>query len=421
MLGRLGPQVLAGVGYVTQFFWLAQAALMAVGIAGVALIAQSLGAGDPARARAAFASTIVVSQLVAAFVAAAVLTKPAALLALLNAEPAVIEVALPYLRLTIGSTLIFSISIAFESGFRAAKDTRTPLWIAAGLATIKITLNWLLIFGPFGLPRLDLVGAGLATLVAQTVGAFALVVASRRSKARYALALQRADWAPVPEILPALLRIAGPAIGERFLLNVAIMSYFAVLATYGSEAIAAYTVGARILSFSWIPGIGFSAAAATLVGHAVGAREAEAARNAGWHSARLALWVSISLGVGFAVFRAPLGALFSSDPVVLATLDSFMLVLALAQPLLGIHFTLGGALRGAGDTVSPLLAAAVGNWLLRVPLAVCFGSWLQLNLVWLWFALVADHALRALWMVGAFRRERWLPEELRPTVVRLDV
>jgi Na+-driven multidrug efflux pump len=106
--------------------------------------------------------------------------------------------------------------------------------------------------------------------------------------------------------------------------------------------------------------------------------------------------------------------------LVLTTLDSFMLVLALAQPLLGIHFTLGGALRGAGDTVSPLLAAAVGNWLLRVPLAVCFGSWLHLNLVWLWFALVADHALRALWMVGAFRRERWLPEELRPAGARLE-
>jgi len=409
MLGRLGPQVLAGVGYVTQFFWLAQAALMAVGIAGVALISRALGARDPAGARAAFAATVGVSQAVAVVVAALILAEPATLLRWLNAEPAVIEVALPYLRLTLASTLIFSVSIAYESGFRAAKDTRTPLGVAAVLAVVKIVLNWLLIFGPFGLPTLGLVGAGLATLCAQAVGAIALVAASRHGP----LALRRSDWRRAPGELGELLGIAWPAIAERVLLNLAIMSYFAVLGSYGSAAVAAYTVGARILSFSWIPGIGFSAASATLVGHAIGAREPAAARRAGWRSARFAFLVSVVLGIGFAVFRQPLAQIFSDDAAVLQGLDSFMLVLALAQPLLGVHFTLGGALRGAGYTVSPLLAAAVGNWVLRVPLAFAFGKWLELDVVWLWFALVADHALRAVWMVGSFRAGRWLPAELR--------
>jgi Na+-driven multidrug efflux pump len=83
-----------------------------------------------------------------------------------------------------------------------------------------------------------------------------------------------------------------------------------------------------------------------------------------------------------------------------------MLTLALAQPLMGIHFTLGGALRGAGDTLTPLLAAAIGNWAFRVPLAYAFKSH-GLGVVWMWLALVFDHVARAVWISIAFVRGRW--------------
>jgi Na+-driven multidrug efflux pump len=85
-----------------------------------------------------------------------------------------------------------------------------------------------------------------------------------------------------------------------------------------------------------------------------------------------------------------------------------MLVLALAQPLLGIHFTLGGSLRGAGDTVSPMLASIVGNWAFRVPLAFLFARVLALDVIWVWSTLVFDHLARAAWTIWAFRRGRWL-------------
>jgi Na+-driven multidrug efflux pump len=80
-----------------------------------------------------------------------------------------------------------------------------------------------------------------------------------------------------------------------------------------------------------------------------------------------------------------------------------MLILAVSQPLLGLHFTLGGA-RGAGDTVTPLLAAAFGNWGFRVPLAALGAAALHLDLVWVWGALFFDHLARAIWLGLAFRR-----------------
>ncbi len=305
-----------------------------------------------------------------------------------------IETALPYLRFTMASTLLFAISITLECGFRAMRDTRTPLAVAIVVTSVKTALNYALIFGPFGLPELGLAGAGIATLGAQAVAVLLLATAARGRTARATLALVPGDVAAARSNFREVGRISAPAVLERVVLNLALLGYFRMLGDYGSSAIAAYTVGVRMMSFSWIPGIGFAAAAATLVGHELGRGSPVEATRAGWRAARFAVGVSLVLGVVFALGRGPLARVFTDDAGVLAELDPFMLTLALTQPLLGLHFTLSGALRGAGDTVSPLLAAAIGNWALRVPLAYAF-SHSGKPVVWMWYALVFDHIARA--------------------------
>jgi putative MATE family efflux protein len=406
MLGRLGPSSLAAVGYVTQIFLLSQAVLFAIGVAGVALMARAIGAGDTARARAALAGCLAVAVTVAALLAGIVLAAPRFWLGLLNAKPDVIATALPYLRLSMVSTLFFAVSITLECGFRAMRDTRTPLAVAVVVTSVKTALNYLLIFGPFGIPKLGLAGAGLATLGAQLVAVVLLGIATRRRAARATLALAPRDVGAARASLAEVGRISAPAILERVLLNLALLDYFRMLGDYGSSAIAAYTVGVRMMSFSWIPGIGFAAAAATLVGHELGAKDPRAARRAGWRATRLALAVSLVLGFVAAFGRESLARVFTDDPGVLAELGPFMLTLALTQPLLGFHFTLAGALRGAGDTVSPLLAAAIGNWVFRVPLAYLF-SQSGKPVSWMWLALVADHVARAAWVGAVFVRAKW--------------
>ena len=91
----------------------------------------------------------------------------------------------------------------------------------------------------------------------------------------------------------------------------------------------------------------------------------------------------------------------------MAALGPFLLCLALCQPFLQSHFTLGGAHRGAGDTWTPFVASALGNWLVRVPLAAAFAFALALPLVWVWYAILFDHALRAIWLARSFAQGRW--------------
>lgn len=408
MVSRLGRDSLAAVGYAAQYMHLVVTLVESVAIAAVALIARAVGAGERQRARAAFAAALSLAFGIAGLATLAVWVLPELLLGALGSEPAVAQLSVPYFRLIITSSLLFCPGAMFAAALRAERDTRTPLIAAVIMALVKVLLNVLLIFGALGLPRLELVGAGVATLIAHGVAlAFYLVNALRRRAAGGEPILPSASaLRERPRLFAETLRVSLPAIAERGLSNVALLTYFSVLSRYGTAAIATYTIGVRLLAFSWIPGLGCSQAAATLVGQALGRGDRDDAARSGWRSVRLALLVMGLIGLGCLFFRGDLARAFTADQGVIAYLIPFLISLAVAQPFMGVHFTLSGALRGAGDTMTPMLGAAAGNWLLRIPLALTFAH-LGLSVIWVWGALVADHIARSVFYTLAFHRGRW--------------
>ena len=407
MVGRLGSDAVAAVGYATQFFFLSQSVLFAVGFACVALMARAIGAGDPIRARLAFAASLAVAGGAALVLVAAMLAAPGPMLRLLGAQPHIVDASVPYLSLVIGSSAPLALSMTIESALRADRDTRTPMVVATIVTAVKLGLNGLLIFGAMGLPRLELVGAGIATLVSQLLGLALFLIVLARAAPHSPLALRPRDLARSRPMIPEVVRVALPSVGERLANNLALLAYFRILSGFGTLAIAAYTVGVRLLSFSWIPGVALGTSASTLVGQALGADDARGAERAGWRAMRLSILVAVVLGLPSALLREPLARLFTDDPGLVAELSPFLLCLALVQPALQAHFALGGAHRGAGDTWTPFVAATLGNWLLRVPLAALFAYVLETEVLWIWIVIAADHVSRTLWLVISFRRGAW--------------
>ena len=407
MVGRLGRDAVAAVGYAAQYAHLVRSMLVAVGVGCVALLARAIGGRDVALARHQLAAALLVALGFAAPAALVVWIAPVQLIGALHAEAKVATLAAPYFRLSLGAMLLFAVSAVLENAQRAHRNTRVCMTIAAVVALLKIVLNLILIFGAFGLPRLELLGAGLATLIAESAAVLLYVLAGRAvGSAETALLPSLADLKAAPAAMREVLRVSLPAVGERLVMSVALLVYFGILAGYGSTAIAAYAIGVRLLAFSWLPGLAFGAAAATLVGQALGAGAIEEARRAGWRAMASALVLMAGLGVGCAFLREPLARIFTHDEGIIAQLLPFLLALAIAQPFMGLHFSLSGGLRGAGDTLTPLLGATLGNWLLRVPLA-----WLAARAGWsigfVWGALVVDHVARSLWYVIAFKRGSW--------------
>src|SRR5215471_2388487 len=270
LVGRLGRQSVAAWGYATQSVHLVETLVQSVGIGCVALMARAAGARDPERSRRVLAASVFVSQGVASIGLLLSLLIPRELLTLLDAKPDVIDIAVPYFRLFAGAMVLYGAAFMFESGLRSYKNTRGPMLVAACVMTVKTVLSFTLIFGAFGLPRLELVGAGIATVAAHAAGlglfiGFSRVVARDGPAVTFGWADVRSMWDVVLEVLMVSL----PSMGERLIMSLALLTYFKILSTYGTAAIAAYAIGVRLLAFSWVPGLGFGAAAATFVGQAL--------------------------------------------------------------------------------------------------------------------------------------------------------
>jgi putative MATE family efflux protein len=396
LVGRLGRPTVAAWGYATQCVNLVETLVQAVGIACVALVARAIGARNPGRGRRALEASMLVSESVAIASLLLALAIPRTILAWLDATPEVIEIAVPYFRLFAGAMVLYAAAFMFESGRRAHKRTRGPMLVALAVMTVKTVLSVVLVFGALGLPRLGLTGAGIATLSAHGVGLLLFVFLSRRDgRSIEGRAGGPADREGFWKVASEVTLVALPSMGERLLMSMAMLTYFKLLSGYGTAAIGAYAIGVRLLSLSWVPGVACGAAASAFVGQALGAGDSPGARRAGVRSLVLASAVMSGLGVVFLFLRTPLAAAFAGDAPIAECLAPFMLMLAIAQPFMGAHFTLAGVLRGSGDTVTPLVGAAVGNWAMRVPLAA-LAAHLGAALSWVWAALIADHFSRML-------------------------
>ena len=408
LVGRLGRQTVAAWGYAAQCVHLVETLVQSVGIGCVALVARATGARDFDRGRRAIAASVFVAGAVASLGFGLAVAIPRTLLGLLDADPAVVDVSVPYLRLFGASMVLYGAAFMYESSLRANRSTRAPMLVAACVRTVKTVLSVLLVFGLFGFPRLELVGAGIATLAAHAVG-LVLYVGVSRVAARDGLVVSfgwddvRRMW----DVAGEVLWVSLPSMGERLIMSLALLTYFKILSFYGTAAIAAYAIGVRLLSFSWAPGLGFAAAASTFVGQALGAGDSEGAQKAARRAVGQALAVTTGVAFVYAFLRTPLAYAFTKDPKVAECLLPFMLMLAIAQPFMASHFTLGGVLRGAGDTVTPLVGAAIGNWGFRVPLAWLFTRMFGHDLVWVWAALIGDHVARAAVNGAVFLRGRW--------------
>ena len=413
MVGRLGGDEgaavpLAAVGFATQLFFVPQSALFAVGLACVALMARAIGARDPARARQVLAASLQVGAAVSLVFTVVMLAGARPLLGLLGAEPAVVDSAVPYLNFLIGSLTFLAVSLVLDSALRANKNMRTPMWIALIVTIAKLAGNWVLIFGNLGFPRLELLGAGIATAFSSGIAVALYLGVALRTRANSPVALRLGQLTAPAALRREVVRIALPGIAERIVMNFALLGYFWILSSYyGTLSVAVYTVGVALLSFSWIPGSAYAQACATLVGQALGAEDRAGAVRVGWRSAGLAIVTAAVLGAIFGWAREPLARLFTEDVEVIAALGPFMLALAAAQPFLQLHFALGGAHRGAGDTMTPLVAATVANWGLRLPLAYVCAAHLETGVIWVWYALLFDHVYRSAHLAWSFHRGHW--------------
>ncbi len=405
MVGRLGAQPLAGVGVGAQILHGVHVVIFAVAGGTIALVARFVGAGERLNAEKVLAQSIYSAALLGAAIGVPVFVYASEAVAAFGVDSVVVGEGSGYLRfLMIGLPCAAAFEI-FASAFRGAGDMRTPLLIGAVVNVFNVIANYALIFGGFGFPAMGARGSGLASTLAFTLGALLSLIAMRR---RDAVLRLHAAALPIDfSLIRRILRIGLPSAIEQCFLQVGFFLYLFIASKYGTDAMAAYFIGVRILALSFLPGLGFAAAASTIVGQYLGAGQPGQAQRGGWDACRLAVYLMTAIGVVIFVTAEQIAGAFVDDARVIADAVPFIRILAVAQPLMALDFTLSGALRGAGDTRFPLLILILGFYGARLGSAYVAAYLLDLGLTWVWLALLGDYALRATLKSIRFHGRRW--------------
>lgn len=361
LVAGLGATALAGVGTALQVIFVITAALSALSVGASVLVAQAVGAGSRDEAGRVSRQAMIWSVLIALPLTAVGLPLTPVIVGLFGLEPAVASVSMGYLGVTMGTITTLTMMLLIGGVLRGAGDSRTPMLVTALANLINVAVSYALIYGHLGMPALGAVGSAWGAFASRLVGAIILVVVVLRGR-NDIRAGGGGSWAPSMRVFGAILRVGVPAALEEVLVISAFATLTPIVATLGTVSLAAQRVVINILSLSFLPGLGFGLAATALVGQAIGARRPSEARAVIRISLRWAVMWMGGLGLLFFIFAEGLVRIFSPDPDMIATGATAIRVVAFTQPFWAATFVYAGALRGTGDTRTPLVVTGAAIW-----------------------------------------------------------
>jgi MATE family multidrug resistance protein len=289
--------------------------------------------------------------------------------------------------------------------FRGLGDTRTPLVATIVDNVVNAVLAYGLVLGRLGLPAWGVAGAGVATSIAEWVGAAILFAAFLAPGTR-----RRFGTRPVAPRLAEIRRFlwTGAPIGGQWLLDMSSFAIFTTLvARMGNASMAATQAMISLLSTSFMQAIGIGLAATTLVGRYKGAGDLDSAERSHRSARRLALALAVGVAAAFVGFPETLLRLYVDDPQVLRLGRPLLALGAAFQLFDAVQIVAGGALRGAGDTRWPFLTQTALAWALRLPLVWLFAFALGGGVVGAWYAEFVFILALAVALVWRFRSGAW--------------
>ena len=403
IVGELGASAVASVTTGHRIFFALQAILMAISAGTTALVARSIGAKDPDEAAKITSASLWIGNSVAIILMLPCILFSREIASVFGLDEETTIQAGEFIRWLSYFNIAFAINMVLGAALRAAGDTKTPLWIGVITNLINLVLVYVLVYGKFGLPQMGVPGAAIANGLSFLVGALILLILWRRHMLVIGIggisSLTRAR-------IKKLVDIGYPAGLEQFVFPAGFLAFLWLVAKYGTAAFAAYGIGVQILSMSFVVGFGFSIAGATLVGQHLGAKDPVGARRQGWRATRLAAISMVVLGAIIVLAASEIARFLIDDDEVVKLTVIFIYMLGISQPLMAIEFTLGGCLRGAGDTRFPLVATLVGLIGVRVGLAFLF-MLMDLPVEYIYGALIADYVVKAVMLVRRFESGKW--------------
>ncbi len=403
-VSRLGATAVATVGYTESLLTIIFGVAIGLCMSTTAFVARRIGEKDSEGAAESAVQAIALGVIVSVvFGIIGVIAGPQ-LLGLMGASAAV-QANARYTQLMLGGSIVIFLLFLINAIFRGAGDAALAmrtLWLANA---INIVLDPCLIngWGPF--PRLGVFGASVATTTGRGIGVvfqlYQLGRATNRISIRPEQIRIRAG------VMLRLLRVSITGILQFLIATASWLGLMRIVSTFGSAAVAGYTIAIRMLIFTILPAYGFSNAAATLVGQSLGAAKPERAERAVYRTAWFNMLYMGIVSIAFFVFPARLIGLFTTEAEVVSTGASCLAIFAIAYMSYAWGMVLMQAFNGAGDTMTPTIVNFIAFWIVQIPMAYLLAIHLSFGVRGaFWGVPIADFVLTGT-LFYLFRQGKW--------------
>ncbi len=410
-LASIGASALAGVGVANQVFMVLMAISNAVMIGATALVARFIGAGDTGEAEYAVRQSLLLTVVTGVAAGGIALAIGYPLMASIVNDPAGYRQAAIYLSMLLIGLVPTFLMLTLTGIYRGLGDMMTPLVAMVVMTILSIGGDYLLIFGIGPFPRMGVAGAGISYIVSRTVAMLIYLLWLPKTHLDKSF---RGSWKPSWGWWRRVLNIGTPAFAQGALRTAGSMLYYGILGrtSEGLNALAALTIGLRTEGIAYMPGLGFSIAATSMVGQNLGARKPDRAERGAWAATWLGIITMGVTGLLFVAFARPIASAFTTEKDVIPLAASYLVLNGLTEWALALTMILTGALQGAGETRSPTVVTILSMWFIRLPLTYYLAITLHLASLGAWIAMSGSTLLGGLGMLAVFKTSNWKDREV---------
>ena len=407
MVGRIGAEAVAAVGLTAQPRMLFFAAFFALNVAVTAIVARNKGAGNIESARSCLRHAILLVAVLGTLAAVLAVSLANPLMLLAGAQYDTVVMAASYFRITAFAFPVQILTGTICAAQRACGNTKITMKVNVVAKVISVALNFLLIEGRFGFPRMEVDGAAWSTVIAAGV-AFLLALVSVLNRDSILRISRRDNWLFDIPMLRNIGKLTSGGMFEQLALRFGFFAYARVVADLGTAEFAAHMIAMQLMGLSFTFADGIGAATTSLVGQNLGKKRPDLSIMYGKIGMRLAIACAAILSTTCILIRFHFPMMFTDDVEIIATAAGLILILACIMPLQTSQLVMGGSLRGAGDTCFVAITMLITVGLLRPILGFTLAYPLGLGLTGAWIAIIFDQLVRLIMLFSRFTRGKWI-------------
>ncbi|TNE81038.1 MAG: MATE family efflux transporter [Bacteroidetes bacterium] len=404
-VAKVSVNAVATVGLTESVMMIIYSIGVGLSMATTAIISRRVGEKKFKRAGDAAFQSILIALVISVVLGLAGYLFAEDVLRLMGGKPELIAQGLGYTKVMYAFNFTAIFLFLLNAIFRGAGNpmlAMISLWIANGL---NMLLDPLLIFGCGPIPAMGIEGAAIATNIGRGIGVLLQLyfllkgIGTVKVGISNMLVRMKTIW--------EIVKISAGGIGQFLVESASWIFLVRIMAHFGEEALAGYTIAFRVIIFTLLPSWGMANAAATLVGQNLGAGQPERAEQSVWKTALYNTYFLLAVSIVFFIFAEPILGLFEQTAAVNEIGMSALKIICTGYIFFSYGMVIGQAFNGAGDTTTPLVISLIVFWLIQIPLAYLLAIEWYYGSNAVFASISICHSIYAILAMILFKRGKW--------------